>query len=186
VATRRFAADEREQTRARHRDSARRCGVEALASKSGKPTKGFDEMRELTTASARARRVHRETKGWSPERRARQAHLIRNWRPWTRSTGPRTAAGKKVTAMNALKHGFRSRRVRNEFRAVRLALARCRQTAALAADYLKRLATSARPSLEGETKLSQTLTGTHGAPYVIEHVRRIRCYASEHEGALSV
>ena len=32
--------------------------------------------------------------GWTPERRARQAELIRNWKPWERSTGPRTTDGK--------------------------------------------------------------------------------------------
>ena len=32
--------------------------------------------------------------GWTPERRARQAVLIRNWKPWERSTGPRTTDGK--------------------------------------------------------------------------------------------
>lgn len=31
--------------------------------------------------------------GWTPERRQRQAELIRTWKPWTRSTGPRTVAG---------------------------------------------------------------------------------------------
>ena len=30
--------------------------------------------------------------GWSPERQARQAKLIRQWRPWEKSTGPRTQA----------------------------------------------------------------------------------------------
>ena len=29
---------------------------------------------------------------WSPERQARQAKLIRQWRPWEKSTGPRTQA----------------------------------------------------------------------------------------------
>ncbi len=28
--------------------------------------------------------------GWTPERRARQAEMIRQWRPWEKSTGPRT------------------------------------------------------------------------------------------------
>lgn len=28
--------------------------------------------------------------GWTPERRVRQAELIGNWKPWKRSTGPRT------------------------------------------------------------------------------------------------
>ena len=29
--------------------------------------------------------------------------LIRNWQPWKRSTGPRTAAGKAVVAQNSYK-----------------------------------------------------------------------------------
>ena len=39
--------------------------------------------------------------GWTPERRARQAALIRTWRPWAQSTGPRTAEGKAQAAANA-------------------------------------------------------------------------------------
>ena len=38
--------------------------------------------------------------GWTPERRARQAELIRTWKPWTRSTGPRTAEGMATSSMN--------------------------------------------------------------------------------------
>ncbi len=41
--------------------------------------------------------------GWTPERRARQAELIRSWRPWERATGPRTAEGKARTSLNAYK-----------------------------------------------------------------------------------
>jgi len=41
--------------------------------------------------------------GWTPERRARQAELIRQWRPWEQSTGPRTEAGKRVVSRNAYK-----------------------------------------------------------------------------------
>lgn len=43
---------------------------------------------------------------WTPERRARQAELIRTWQPWTRSTGPRTAEGKATTSRNAWKGGY--------------------------------------------------------------------------------
>ena len=39
--------------------------------------------------------------GWTPERRARQAKLIKTWRPWERSTGPTTEAGKEAVARNA-------------------------------------------------------------------------------------
>jgi len=41
--------------------------------------------------------------GWTPERRARQARLIHTWRPWERSTGPRTPEGKARVARNAYK-----------------------------------------------------------------------------------
>lgn len=49
--------------------------------------------------------------GWTPERRARAAELIRTWRPWEKSTGPRTDAGKAASSTNALKHGARSAEV---------------------------------------------------------------------------
>jgi hypothetical protein len=39
--------------------------------------------------------------GWTPERRARQAELIRAWKPWTKSTGPVTAKGKRKVSQNA-------------------------------------------------------------------------------------
>src|SRR3954451_21000362 len=32
--------------------------------------------------------------GWTPERRARQAEAIQQWKPWEKSTGPRTTRGK--------------------------------------------------------------------------------------------
>ena len=43
---------------------------------------------------------------WTPERRARQAALIRTWCPWKKSTGPTSPAGKAVSASNAYKGGF--------------------------------------------------------------------------------
>ncbi|MNO00811.1 hypothetical protein D3C81_2207780 [compost metagenome] len=46
--------------------------------------------------------------GWTPERRARQAELIRRWRPWEESTGPRSAEGKAAASCNAWKGGMRS------------------------------------------------------------------------------
>ena len=40
--------------------------------------------------------------GWTLERRARQAELIRQWRPWEKSTGPRTDAGKEAVSRKCL------------------------------------------------------------------------------------
>jgi hypothetical protein len=44
---------------------------------------------------------------WTSERKARQAELIMTWRPWERSTGPRTEEGKATVARYAWKGGHR-------------------------------------------------------------------------------
>lgn len=43
--------------------------------------------------------------GWTPERRKRQSELIHRWRPWERSTGPRTPEGKARMALNPYRGG---------------------------------------------------------------------------------
>ncbi len=43
--------------------------------------------------------------GWTSERRARQTELIQKWRPWEKSTGPKTPEGKAKVAQNAYKGG---------------------------------------------------------------------------------
>ena len=40
---------------------------------------------------------------WTAEERARQAELIRAWKPWTASTGPKTYQGKQASAANRQK-----------------------------------------------------------------------------------
>ena len=45
--------------------------------------------------------------GWTPERRARQALLIQNWKPWTKATGPRSTEGKARVSRNAYAGGHR-------------------------------------------------------------------------------
>jgi hypothetical protein len=60
--------------------------------------------------------------GWTPERRARQAIAIQRWRPWSRSTGPKTTRGKAIVARNADKGGKRQK-LRSEMRLIREALA---------------------------------------------------------------
>ena len=42
---------------------------------------------------------------WTPERKARQAALIRTWNPWQQATGPRTPEGKANASRNAYKGG---------------------------------------------------------------------------------
>ena len=53
---------------------------------------------------------------WTDEQKARQAALIRLWKPWTHSTGARTPEGKAVSSKNVLRG--------NENRAKALALAK--------------------------------------------------------------
>ena len=81
-------------------------------------TNNLESVRPVSTSGG----VKHRPKGWSPDRRARQAVLIRGWQPWRRSTGPKTEAGKARCAMNALKHGFRSRATIQEFQRVRYAI----------------------------------------------------------------
>ena len=54
-------------------------------------------------------------KGWTLERRARQAALIRTWKPWEKSTGPRSVEGKARAARNGDKGGA-WRELRDELR----------------------------------------------------------------------
>lgn len=46
---------------------------------------------------------------WTAERRAQQAAAIQRWKPWARSTGPRTTEGKAKVAKNAYRGGLRPR-----------------------------------------------------------------------------
>jgi hypothetical protein len=71
--------------------------------------------------------ARRHRNGWTAERRVRQAQNIRRWQPWTRSTGPRTTAGKARTRYNGCKHNMRSQavqRLRMALKQQRIFLAR--------------------------------------------------------------
>jgi len=46
--------------------------------------------------------------GWTPERKKRAAELIRRWKPWGKSTGPKTDHGKATVSRNSFKHGARN------------------------------------------------------------------------------
>ena len=68
---------------------------------------------------------------WTPERRARQAELIRQWKPWAKSTGPRSPEGRQRVGRNAWTGGHRaqlrelSKLVNAEVRASRELVSRC-------------------------------------------------------------
>jgi hypothetical protein len=44
---------------------------------------------------------------WTLERRKRQSEMIRSWRPWEKSTGPRTEGGKQASARRGYKGATR-------------------------------------------------------------------------------
>lgn len=43
----------------------------------------------------------------TPEHRAKRAELIQRWKPWEKSTGPKTAEGKARSARRGFKGGTR-------------------------------------------------------------------------------
>lgn len=59
---------------------------------------------------------------WTAERRARHAELIRTWRPWERSTGPKTEEGKSRSKNNRYR-GAERPRLRELMRYLRDAMA---------------------------------------------------------------
>jgi hypothetical protein len=86
--------------------------------------------------------------GWTPERRARQAALIRRWAPWRRSTGPKTDAGKARCSMNALKHGYRSRATIGEYRRIRRLLRLVARNIAILRAHIRARDQAARPQIK--------------------------------------
>lgn len=65
--------------------------------------------------------------GWTSERRARQATLILTWKPWERSTGARTAAGKARSSRNADRPGSLNRQMRELEREVRALVSQAKE-----------------------------------------------------------
>ena len=69
----------------------------------------------MATSLARGKiRIHKTNywtgamaNGWTLERRARQAELIRRWKPWGQSTEPRSPEGKERASRNAYKGDWR-------------------------------------------------------------------------------
>ncbi len=61
------------------------------------------------------------------EHRALRSKLIRRWKPWDRSTGPKSQQGKETVARNATKHGNRSSKVLDELKVLGEFLRNCRE-----------------------------------------------------------
>lgn len=59
---------------------------------------------------------------WTSKQRALLAQQIQQWKPWTRSTGPKSAKGKAIVARNGFKGGTRPA-MRMTVQALKLALA---------------------------------------------------------------
>lgn len=109
----------------------------------------------LANQQQRARpegRIRRRPKGWTPERRARQAEIIRLYQPWRHATGPRTEAGKARVAMNALRHGYRSRAWILKARRIRNAIRLCACTVALVRAFEQRNAFVSRIAASGKLR----------------------------------
>ena len=135
---------------------------------------------ESTQRNATSARTNRHPNGWTPERRARQSALIRGWQPWRRSTGPKTDAGKTRCAMNALKHGYRSREhIELRRQAVRILRRSARNIATIRAYIRERAAPPPIRIKPTYAKLLATLTRSESGPpsrrslaaLVLEHYR---------------
>lgn len=66
---------------------------------------------------------------WTAEQRARQAELIRTWKPWEKSTGAKTPEGKAKVSQNAYKGNHRQQ-IRNMTRLVNQEIRRAKETVA--------------------------------------------------------
>ena len=58
---------------------------------------------------------------WSPEQRAVHAQRIHQWKPWQKSTGPKTIEGKAIVSRNGYRGGQRIH-LREEARQIKAVL----------------------------------------------------------------
>ncbi len=86
----------------------------------------FFYTNELKDSRLREIENRRQTR-WNAPARAKKSREIKQIRPWLRSTGPKTARGKGISALNAYKHGRRSLVHRRYAMIMRLHSMFCRQ-----------------------------------------------------------
>jgi hypothetical protein len=109
---------------------------------------------------------------WTPERRAAQSARLRAARIWERSTRPRTAAGKSLSRLNALKSGQHTasrRMARATLSLQRKILRKIRITHAQMARYPHIDHTANRLSLLRNQRLTAILM-----PYILEDLQKRR------------
>jgi hypothetical protein len=117
-----------------------------------KPYKGLPRRRVRRSSKSEGRSA-RAKAGWTPERRARQAALIRRWKPWRHSTGPKTELGKARCAMNATPHAVPDAHALAIHRARKILRLAARNLATLRA--VKRAASfRAKSTLPGECRVA--------------------------------
>jgi hypothetical protein len=151
-------------------ESSERQGVTARAKISRKPSiavsgsSSSPNSLERRQRKASCARSDRSRKGWSPERRVRQAVLIRNWAPWRRSTGPKTEAGKARCSQNALKHGFRSRATIREYQKIRYVLRLAARNIAMLRLHIRARQQAARPQIKFKPRYVRALAVPEGGP----------------------
>jgi hypothetical protein len=46
---------------------------------------------------------------WTSEQKQKQRNAIHQWKPWERSTGPKTPQGKEIASKNAFKGGLHAK-----------------------------------------------------------------------------
>ena len=71
------------------------------------PASSLRDEGEAIHKSAHRSGINRN--GWTDERRAKMREAVKRWRPWEKSTGPRTKRGRKKSSANAMKHGYRGK-----------------------------------------------------------------------------
>jgi hypothetical protein len=172
ISRKRSIAERKSSSRANSLRRLRRTGVSARSDRS---RKGLSR-RPVGRSSKSERRSRAAKAGWAPERRARQAGLIRSWAPWRRSTGPKTDAGKARCAMNALKHGCRSQAKIREFQRIRHVLRLVAQNIERVRLFIR--LRDARPRIKYKVPFRNTANGTTCRLERVSHQRAQSSFAT--------